>query len=67
LGNTYAGLVAGREVHGDRIETLVLFGNHIEGEVHAVMDARSALIAGLVGGLFGGLLFLLVRGLFRRD
>jgi hypothetical protein len=67
LGNTYAGVVAGREVRGERIETLVLFSGRVEGEVHAVLDSRSALLAGLLGGLFAGLLLLLGRMLLRRD
>jgi hypothetical protein len=67
LGNAYAGLVAGREVRGERIESVVLLGNRVEGEVHTVVDTRGALLAGLVGGLFGGLILLLGRMLFRRD
>ena len=67
LGNTYAGLVAARAVRAERIETLVLFGNRVEGEVHTVLDSRSALLAGLVGGLFAGSMLLLGRMLFRRD
>lgn len=45
LGNTYAGLVAGGQVRGERIETLILFGNHIEGDVQTVVDTRGALIS----------------------
>lgn len=67
LGNTYVGVVAAREVRAERIETLILLGNHVEGEVCTVLDSRSALLAGLVGGLFAGLLFLLGRALFHRD
>ncbi len=67
VGNAYAGVIAAREVRAERIETLVLFGNHIEGEIHTLMDARNALLAGLVGGLFAGLMLLLGRMLFRRD
>jgi len=67
LGNTYAGVVAGREVRGERIETILLLGNRVEGEVHTVMDTRGALLAGLVSGLFAGLMLLLGRAMFRRD
>jgi hypothetical protein len=67
LGNTYAGVVAARDVRAERIETIVLFGSHVEGEVHTVLDSRSALLAGLVGGLFAGLMLLLGRMLFHRD
>lgn len=67
LGNTYAGVIAAREVRGERIETLVLLSGKVEGQVSTMFDARNALIAGLVGGLFGGLIFLLGRMLLRRD
>jgi hypothetical protein len=67
LRDAYSGVVVGRDVRGDRIETLVLLANRIEGDVHAVVDARSALIAGLVGGLFGGLILLLGWAVFKRD
>lgn len=67
LGNTYAGVVAAREVRGERIETIFLFGNHVEGEVHTVLDSRKALFAGLIGGMVAGLILLVGRVLFRRD
>lgn len=67
LTDTYSGIVAGRDVQGERIETLVLFANHVNGEVHTIMDARSALIMGMVGGLFGGLVFMLARLAFKRE
>ncbi len=67
LGDTLAGVVAGNEVRAERINTVVLFGSHIEGEVHTVMDYRHALVTGLLGGLVGGLIFLLGRALIRRD
>lgn len=66
LGNTYAGLVAGREVRGERIETLILLGNRIEGNVQTVVDTRGALLAGLTGGLVTGLMLLMGRLMFRR-
>jgi len=66
LGNTYAGVVAGREVRGERIEALVMFGNHVEGDVQTVVDTRGALIAGMVGGLLAGLILLVGRLVFGR-
>ncbi len=66
LGNTYAGVVVGQEVHGQRIESLVLLARHVDGEVKTVLDTRGAILMGLVGGLFAGLMFLLTRALFGR-
>ena len=67
LGNTYAGIVAGREVRGERVESLVLLAGNVEGEVFTVIDTRGALLAGMVGGLFAGLVLLMGRLIFRRD
>jgi len=66
FGNAYAGVVAGREVRSEKIETLLLLSSKVEGNVFTVMDTRGALIAGLVGGLFTGLALLLGRALFGR-
>jgi hypothetical protein len=66
MGNTYAGVVAGNEVKGERIETLILLGNHIEGEVQTVVDTRAALIAGTVGGVLAGVVLLIGRLVFGR-
>jgi hypothetical protein len=64
LGNTYAGLVAGSEIRGERIESVILLARHVDGDIKTVVDTRGAVIAGLVGGLFAGLMFLLTRALF---
>jgi len=66
FGSAYAGLVAGREIRGERIESVILLSPKVEGNVTTVMDTRTALIAGLVGGLFAGLMLLLGRALFSR-
>jgi hypothetical protein len=66
LGNTYAGLVAGGQVRGERIETLILLGNHVEGEIQTVVDTRGALIAGTVGGVLAGVVLLIGRLVFGR-
>lgn len=66
LGNTYAGVVAANEVRGERIETLILLGNHVDGNVQTVIDTRSALIAGMVGGLLTGIIMLIGRLVFGR-
>ena len=66
LGNTYAGVVAGGQVRGERIETLILLGNHVEGDVQTVVDTRSALIAGTVGGVLAGVVLLIGRLVFGR-
>lgn len=43
LENTYAGLVAGDQVRGERIETLILIGNHVEGDCpHRCRHTRRA-------------------------
>ena len=66
LGATSAGIVAGRDVHAEKIESLVFFGRHVEGDVQAVVDTRGALIGGMVGGLLSGLIILTGRFLFPR-
>jgi len=66
LGNTYAGLVAGGNVRGESIETLIFLGNHVEGDVQTVVDTRAALIAGTVGGLLTGIVLLIGRLVFGR-
>jgi redox-regulated HSP33 family molecular chaperone len=66
LGNTYAGVVAGDKIQSERIETLILLGNHVEGNVQTVVDTRSALIAGTVGGLLAGIILLIGRLVFGR-
>lgn len=66
LQNAYIGLTAAREVRGERVESIVLLASRVEGEVHTVVDARGAVIAGLVGGLFAGLILLVGRIAFRR-
>jgi len=66
MGNTYAGVVAGDQVKSERIETLILLSNHVEGEVQTVVDTRSALIAGMVGGLLTGTILLIGRLVFGR-
>lgn len=67
LKNARVGLTAAREVHGERVESLVLLAGRVEGDVHTVVDTRGAIIAGVVGGLVAGALFLLGHGLFGRD
>lgn len=64
FGNAYAGIVAGREVRGERIESMILLSPNVQGNVTTVMDTRGAVIAGLVGGLFAGIMLLLGRMLF---
>jgi hypothetical protein len=61
LGNTNAGFIAGRDVRAEKIESLVFLGRHVEGDIHAVVDTRGALIAGMIGGLFAGLIVLAGR------
>jgi hypothetical protein len=66
FGNSYAGVVAGREVRAERVDSLVLLAGKVDGEVHVVMGTREALIAGMLGGLIAGTLLLLGRLLFGR-
>jgi hypothetical protein len=67
FGNTYAGIIAGREVRGERIESIILLARHVDGNVKTVVDTRGAVIAGLLGGLFAGLVLLVGRMVFRRN
>jgi hypothetical protein len=56
----------GREIRGEKIESMILLSRKVEGNVTTIMDTRGALIAGLVGGLFAGMMLLLGRMVFRR-
>jgi len=67
VGNATIVVTAAREVRGEKIESLVLLAGRVEGEVHTVVDARGAVIAGLVGGLFAGMILLVGRIAFRRE
>ena len=60
------GVVVGRDVQLEGARTILLVGRNLSGNVTTVLDARSALIAGLTSGLFAGLLLLLGRTLFGR-
>ncbi|MBK8783286.1 MAG: hypothetical protein IPO22_16115 [Anaerolineales bacterium] len=40
FGNAYAGVVAAREVRGERIESLILLSPKVEGNVITVIDTR---------------------------
>jgi hypothetical protein len=66
LHHAHVGFLAGRDVHGEQIKTVVLLAGRVEGNVTTMMDTRGALIAGLVGGLFAGIMLLLGRMLFGR-
>ena len=67
LGNAYSGVVAGSEVRAERIGAIVLIGNHVEGEVHTMLDTRQVILASLISGLFAGLILTFARFSFRRD
>jgi hypothetical protein len=60
------GVVIGSDVHAEGARAILLVGRNVSGNVTTVLDARSALIAGLTSGLFAGLLLLLGRALFGR-
>ena len=64
--NSFAGVVAGREVRGERIQSIFLLSPKVEGNVTTVVDTRGVVIAGLLSGLFTGLIFLLGQALFGR-
>lgn len=66
LEHTNAGVVVGGQVGGEKIETLFLFSNHVEGDVQTVVDTRGALIAGMVGGVLTGVVLLIGRLVFGR-
>lgn len=66
VGTAYVGVVAGREVRAQRIESVVMLARHVEGDVQVMLDARGALIAGLLGGALAGSILLIGRLLFGR-
>jgi len=67
LRHGVANVVVGREVHVEGARTGILFARNISGNVNTVLDARGALIVGLISGLFASLMMLLTRSLFRRE
>jgi hypothetical protein len=60
------GYLAARDVHAEDVRTVILLARNLQGNVTTTLDARGAVIAGLIGGLFGGLMLLLGRFLLRR-
>ena len=56
LGNANAGVIAGRQVQAQRIQTVILLGGRVEGDVHTSLDTRQTILAGLIGGLVVGAL-----------
>jgi hypothetical protein len=66
LNQSHVGVLAGREVRGEQVKSVILLAGRVEGNVTTMMDTRGALIAGLVAGLFTGLMLLLGRMLFGR-
>ncbi len=66
LNHAHVGILAGREIRAEKIDSFILLSPKVEGNVTTVMDTRGALIAGLVGGLFAGIMLLLGRMLFGR-
>ncbi|MCL4260404.1 MAG: hypothetical protein KJZ52_07240 [Anaerolineales bacterium] len=61
------GYMTAHEVRAENVRTTLLLARNVQGDVTTILDARGALIAGLVGGLFGGLMLLLGRFLLRRN
>ena len=67
LNNANAGVVAGRDVRAQRIQTAVLLAGRVNGDVYTSLDTRQTLLAGLIGGLVVGTLLSLTRALLHRD
>ncbi|HEX9117669.1 MAG TPA: hypothetical protein VGA61_16485 [Anaerolineae bacterium] len=63
LNKGMAGLVAGQEVRGDQMRTVLLVAGRVEGEVQTSLDTQQTILAGLIAGLVAGAILLL----FRRD
>ena len=66
IRSAMAAVVVGTDVRVTDSRTVLLIGRNVQGSVTALMDTRSALIAGLVAGLFSGIMLLLGRMLFGR-
>ena len=67
LMDARVGVAAAREIRGERIHALAIVEGRVEGEVHAAVDTRGAILFGAVAGLVGGLIVLVGRNAFRRD
>jgi hypothetical protein len=65
-GDLDALAAVGREIHGTNIRTGLLISREVHGNVEALIDSRTALLAGLVGGMAAGLIMLVGRLLFGR-
>jgi hypothetical protein len=57
-------IVAGAEINAANIRTGLLVGRKINGNVHTLLDTRTAILAGVFGGLVTGLVMLAGKLLF---
>ncbi len=59
-------LMAGAEVNAGNIRTGLLIGRNVNGNIETLVDAQTAILAGVIGGAVGGLILLAGRLLFRK-
>lgn len=57
-------VLAGAEIHATNIRTGIFFGRQVYGNIETLLDARTTLIAGVIGGTVAGLILLAGRMLF---
>ena len=67
VADSAVGVLAGRSLRAERVNTVVLLAGEVEGEVQTVLDTRGAILAGLVGGVTAGIFLAAAQFLFRRD
>ncbi len=59
-------ILAGKEIHGENINTVFLFGQHVHGNVHSTFGTRESVLFGIVAGVVGGIVFSLSKILVKR-
>ena len=66
MNQSHSGVIVAREMHGDRIQSVILIAGKVNGPVETKLDMRNALILGATAGAFFGLVISLLRLMTRK-
>ncbi|MEJ5314051.1 MULTISPECIES: hypothetical protein [Anaerolinea] len=59
-------VLAGKEIRGENINTVFLFGQHVHGNVQSAFGTKESILFGIVAGIVSGIIFSFSRIFFRR-